>query len=153
MKKAVFRYVEAELYDYPYTKRDIESIREDIIESGRTLEGFLTEALRLGTIPCGGTPSDPTAHKAIRLLTNRRLKRMEETVAAIERVLARLPAEKKRLVELKYWDGRYTDKGIIQQLNISERTYYRWRREIVLAVAIEMGLVNAVQPEAEGKLA
>ncbi len=34
MKKAVFRYMEAELYDYHQTKQFIEKLKLDIIEEG-----------------------------------------------------------------------------------------------------------------------
>lgn len=29
----IFRYIEAELYDYPFTKEEIESLRDNIIEA------------------------------------------------------------------------------------------------------------------------
>ena len=40
MKKAIFRYIETELYDYPFTKVEIESMRDSIIESAPVIEGF-----------------------------------------------------------------------------------------------------------------
>lgn len=136
MKRAVFRYVEAELYDYPFTKRELESLRLDIIEEGPDP----------GRIVVGDQKrrvTDPTYSKTARLLTNRRLKRMEETVRAIERVLERLPADKRRLVELKYFRCRLSNPGVAHALNVSLRTFYRWREEVVAAVAVELGLVNA----------
>jgi len=136
VKNAVFRYVEAELYDYPFTKRDLESLRLDIIEEGPD-PGMVRAASRTTEV------SDPTLSKATKLLTNRRLARMEDTVRAIERVLDRLPAEKYRLVELKYFQGRLSNLGVADALKVSLRTFYRWREEIVMAVAVEMGLVNA----------
>lgn len=140
MKRAIFRYVEAELYDYPYTKEEIESLRDNIIEAVPVLDN-IEGASRKPTYKL----SDPTFTKAGRLLTNRRLRRMEETVNAIERVLARLPKEKMELVKLKYWDCRLSNRGVAEALHVSDATYYRWRNEIVTAVAIEMGLVNAVK--------
>ena len=134
MRRAVFRYIEAELYDYPLLKREICALREDIIDSEDRPSVY-------GKRP-DNRPGDPTGHKGLRLLTNRRLKRMEETVRAISSVVDRLPPEKKRLIELKYWDGRYTDTGVIGQLHISRRTYFYWRRQIVEAIAVEMGLAE-----------
>lgn len=141
MKRAVFRYVEAELYDYPWTKQEIARLRTDI-----ALEGPALEAALLGHRVTGGQLPDPTVAKTIRLLTNRRLQRMEETVAAIERVLDRLPPEMQRLVQLKYWE-RWGPWRITEELHISERTYYRWRAAVVRAVAVELGLVNPVPTE------
>jgi RinA family phage transcriptional activator len=139
LRRATFRYVEAELYDYPYTRQNIDSLREDIIDAGVRLEAATLQA-RVQS----NRVYDPTESKGVRLVTNKRLTRMQETVEAIDRVWARLDEDKRRLVELKYWDGRYTDKGIAEQLHASMRTYYRWRQGIVYAVAVEMGLANAI---------
>ena len=89
--------------------------------------------------------SDPTYSRISQLLTNRRLKRMEETVTVIEKVLSGLPKEKYKLVELKYWDCRLSNRGIAEALHVSDATYYRWRNEIVKAVVVELGLINAAQ--------
>ena len=137
MKRAVFRYVEAELYDYPFTVKEIARLRADIVLGGMALENALLQQ------HAGGQQPDPTREKAIRLITNRRLRRMEETVAAIERVFDGLPPGMQRLVQLRYWE-RWGMGHIMAELHISERTYYRWRAAVVKAVAVEMGLVNAV---------
>ena len=70
---------------------------------------------------------------------------MEETVTVIEKVLSGLPKEKYKLVELKYWDCRLSNRGIAEALHVSDATYYRWRNEIVKAVVVELGLINAAQ--------
>lgn len=133
MKHAVFRYVEAELYDYHETKKALEELRADIIEAAPPEK-------------IGGNGSDyhgdPTAVRAGKLLTNRRIRKMEETTGAIDRVLNRLPPEKRALVKVKYWDGRYSNLGVADQIHISRATFFRWRDEIVFAVAVEMGLAN-----------
>lgn len=117
MKRAVFRYVEAELYDYPFIKRELEDLRAAIIEEGPDP----------GKVVVGREKTrftDPTYTKAQRLLTNRRLSRMEDTVRAIEEVLGRLSAEKRRLVELKYFQGRLSNLGVADALNVNLRTFY-----------------------------
>lgn len=138
MKRAVFRYVEAELYDYPFIKRELEDLRAAIIEEGPDP----------GKVVVGREKTrftDPTYTKAQRLLTNRRLSRMEDTVRAIEEVLGRLSAEKRRLVELKYFQGRLSNLGVADALNVSLRTFYYWRGQIVRTVAVEMGLVDVTE--------
>lgn len=144
MRREVFRYVEAELFDYPWTLKEIARLRADI-----ALEGVALEEALLGARVSGGRLPDPTREKAIRLITNRRLKRMEETVEAIERVLSRLPAEMRELVRLRYWE-RWGRVRVCEELHISERTYYRWRAAVVRAVAVEMGLVNGAEEAAAG---
>lgn len=86
--------------------------------------------------------SDPTATRATRLLMDRRLKRLDEVSCAIKRVYDALPREKRRLVEMKYWEKRYTNTGIAESLHISEMTFYRWCRQIVLAIGEELGLLK-----------
>ncbi|HHY95479.1 MAG TPA: transcriptional regulator [Firmicutes bacterium] len=139
MKRAVFRYVEAELYDYPWTVKEIARLRADILQEGPRLEAAL-----LGEHVSGGQQSDPTQAKVMRLVTNRRLRRMEETVAAIERVFERLPRGKQDLVELKYWQ-RYDNLAVAERLHVSLPTFYRWRMEVIRGMAIELGLVNAME--------
>jgi len=46
------------------------------------------------------------------------------------------------LVRWKYGATNYPmrDGAIMRLLNVSRATFYRWRREIILAIAKEMGL-------------
>ncbi len=134
IKRATYRYIEAELYDYPNTVREIEQLRQEIIESTSTDAGQpRVQSNRL---------SDPTAYKATRLATDRRLRHLEEVRDAIERVYQGLDQERKRLVELKYWQNRLTHRGIAEELHIGERTFYRWKDEIIKAIALELGLMK-----------
>ena len=66
-------------------------------------------------------------------------------------LLERLPEEKKRLFELKWRERerRLTSEGIACRLHISRNTFFCWRRGIVTAVAIEMGLVDATGADGE----
>jgi RinA family phage transcriptional activator len=133
LKKSVFRYIEAEIYDYHETLKEIDLLREEILEGSSHAEAS------------GGRSthkSDPTSAKVSRLLMDRRLQRLEEIATAIGRVYDNLPREKQRLVELKYWDGRYSNAGVAHELHIGEMTFYRWRRQIIQAIARELGLLD-----------
>lgn len=129
-EKQVLRFVEAELYAYPWMKAEIEALRADIIEA--TPERSVAVGQNLG---------DPTLAKTIRLITSKRLKRLTESYEAITRVLSTLSPEQKKFVEMKYWRREYTDYGIWQRLHISRRTFYNWREKILRAIAEEMGLL------------
>lgn len=131
--KEVLRYVENELYAYPWRKQDIERLRADIMGESPAR----TERMAVGSENIG----DPTLSKTVRLLTSKRLIRMTENYEAITRVYERLDKDKKRLVEMRYWQREYTDYGIYQRLHISRRTYYRWREQILWAIAVELGLL------------
>lgn len=131
ISQAVYRYVENELYYYPHTVEAIEELREDII-SGVSGEKLAVQA---------GRTSNPTSAKATRLTLDVRLRHLERVRKSIEKVYSTLPPEKKKVVELKYWDRRLSDYGIYQSIPIARRTYFRWRNEIITAIATDLGLV------------
>jgi len=134
LDKGVFRHVEAELYRYHDTKREIMRMRNDIL---------------YGTSPpdenVGGgrsnIPGDPTGKAGTLLASHRRLEQMERIVEAIESVYDRLPDVKKRLIELRYWERPQilTWDGIAIELKTSRRQAIRWRDEIVFAIAELVG--------------
>jgi len=133
-------YIEAELRDYHQTRKDLTEAKEDIALSGSVLLNNLgantgTQTHRVGR---------PTEAKTIAILTNKRIKRMEQVIRAIEVVTKELPEEKIKLVQLKYWQRprRLTDAGIAMELNIGRRTLYYWAEEICVAIAIELGMAN-----------
>ena len=137
LRKAVERYVEAELYDYPYLTKAIEELRADIAEAGT-----VTIQTVLGTPIQQGRRADPTQAKGIELATNRRLARMHQTVQAIEAVLGRLRPEVRRLIEMKYFEREYTDQAIARRIPTSTATFYRWQIQVVRDIAIELGLAT-----------
>ena len=134
LPRAVFRYVEHELYNYDTTLAEIEAIREGIIEAPPLRE----------TVPSTGYISDPTARKGTQLVTNTALVRMTRTVAAIDKALARLNDDHRAIFELKYRQGMKW-RQVCGEMPTSERTYFRLRRELVLMVACELGLAESWQ--------
>ena len=134
MKRATYRYIEAEIYDYPSTVEEITRLRQEIIEGGSPDDTQTrVQSNRL---------SDPTADRATRLVMDKRLRRLEEVRNAIDRVYQNLDPDRKRLVEMKYWEKRLTHTGIAEDLHIGERTFYRWKDDVVKAVALELGLLK-----------
>jgi RinA family phage transcriptional activator len=135
MKKELRAYIEAELRDYHKTLSDIANLRDDLLnESPSPPDGM----------PRGSTTSDPTFKRATRLITCRRLEVMCRTVEGIAAALDRLPPEKIKLVELKYWVNpqTLTDIGIAQKLDCGQNTYYRWRNELCRDIARELGMLE-----------
>jgi RinA family phage transcriptional activator len=138
IKRDVFRHVEAELYAYPFRKKEITRLREEILypfderpEDVNIVKG--KNSVR--------RPGDPTAKKAIALVSHTRLHHLERVVDAIDEVYARLPDPKREFVRLKYWTHpqRLTAVGICQELGISDRTYSRWRSQIISQIAEILG--------------
>lgn len=137
LKFALFRFVESELSDYPETKSKLEDLRADIIgRSPMPDEGsYINGRNNVGR---------PTEKSAVMLITNKRLEQMERTVKAIEKTMKTLDKDRQKLVEMRYFEKRFAPTGIAEELHISERTYYNWRDEVIKLIAIEMGLVNAM---------
>jgi RinA family phage transcriptional activator len=130
LTRATFRHVEAELYLYNETKKEIERMRNDIIHAGKIQQ----EGGRSGV-------SNPTASTAGRLTSDKRLQRLEEIVDIIDDITAICDHQRKELIKLKYWTKPQllTWNGIAQKIHISERQAYVWRDEIVQAIAERLG--------------
>lgn len=132
IKRANFKMIEAELYCYEESKRQLELLREEIIESTPSHE-----------ISVKTSPGDPTQTKVIKLVNNREIIEMERRLKAIDKAIEVLKTSneprKYQLLHMKYFERRYTDVGICMELGISERTFYRWRREIIELIANFLG--------------
>ena len=83
---------------------------------------------------------DRTANKALKLL------RLEEAwsrtrfyVQAVEDLLAYLDEEKRRLVELHYFDG-YPIWKVAQEMGIDKSTFHRYQTAILILLAHRLGL-------------
>ncbi len=135
IRREIKAYIEAELKDYNDTLRAIGEDRHELLLASASQDKIGGTSYTIG---------NPTQARAIQLMTNKRIRRMESTCKAIETVINALPEEKYRLVELKYWTKpqTLTDVGISRALNISQRTYYNWKDEIIITIGIEMGLIN-----------
>lgn len=129
VRQNTFNYLEDELFHYYDTVREIDRIRYDIMHQGRSSQGN-DGGSRSGV-------SDPTARIAIELVTDRRLERMSRIADAIGTVIDRLQPEKRQLLQIVYWDRPriLTWQGAALKLHITKRTAYRWRREIIHAIA------------------
>lgn len=132
LRRGTFRHIEEELAAYHETKKEINRLRNEILYGSSSPD---ETGIR------GSILSDPTGQKAVRLITHRRIEQLESIVGAIESVVERLPQEKKKLVQLRYWDRprMLTWDGIAREISTGRATVFRWRDEIVFAIAEELG--------------
>ena len=130
INKSVFRYIEHELYNYEQTKKDLQLYREQILESSPSPE----VAVQSG-------PGDSTAMKAIKLVSSAFVVQSERVINAIDRALAILTEKHRKLFDLKYQDCLPWQE-ILVEMNISDRTYFRLRRELVATVGQQLGILN-----------
>lgn len=133
LSKAYTTYIEHELYNYDETRLQIEAMRSEIIGSPATV-GCEVERVDTGT-----KTGDPTQAKAIKLSTNTSLLRMEQTVRAIERALLLLDEDHNEIFELRYRQGKNW-RQVTSELCMGQNMYFKKRREIIYAVAVQLGL-------------
>ncbi len=136
LPKDIKGYLESELRAYPKTKQELEALKMDIILESPLFEpgaGVRTSGL-----------SKPVERSVLALEKNKRISYLDRLIRAIETVLAAIPPEKYKLVELKYWQTPrcLTDEGIARIIACSRPTVWRWSQEIVTAIAVEMGMQN-----------
>lgn len=133
MTKATENFIIAELKAYHWTVATLEAQRMELIEAGPGPSDGM---------PHGTQTSDPTASKAIQLLTSKVMLCAERRVAAIDRVLGRHRDDETlmALVDLSFLSRTHTPTGVCLELHISRRSYYRRRRAFLAEIADELGL-------------
>lgn len=134
--KAIWNYIENELYNYDDTKKEIQQMRNDIISqhSGGSEDGIPPSKL---------SNSDTTCRKAVKLLSSSALQCMNHNIRAIDKALARLNEDHKTLFELKYRQMMPWQR-VCMEMPATERTYFRLRRELIIMVGMEMGVVKEI---------
>src|SRR5690242_2916652 len=100
ISNGAFRHVEAELYAYPDTKKEIETIRLNILHPYDEKPDDPTIVKGKNSVRI---PGDPTSQTATLLATNRKLEQLERIADVISNTFDNLPAEKKRMMKLRYW--------------------------------------------------
>lgn len=132
------RHVEAEIYAYPFRKREIQRLRGEILTPYDDEPDDKTVVKGKNSVRM---PGDPTGRMAVALASHAKLVHLERVIDAIEEVYNRLPEVKREFIRVKYWTQpqRLTLVGICQELSISESTYKRWRRQFVEDVAKILG--------------
>lgn len=133
MNKSIENFIEGELYAYHDNLKEIQLRREEIIEgSPGPPDGM----------PRGNATSNPTESKAMRLMSSRAILCVEKRLEAIKKVLDRYEDNEamKKLIDLRYFKRSHTPFGVMGELHISQKTFYRWRRELLQEIASELGL-------------
>jgi RinA family phage transcriptional activator len=131
LKYETFRHVEAELYTYHATLKEMNRLRSDIINA--------TNSIDLMGIK-NSWPGDPTGKTATILATHRLIQRMTEITDAIEEIYHELPVEKQKFIHIKYWDSPYSSfQQTSLELHKSIASIYRWRESIIYSISSKIG--------------
>ena len=133
LTNATIRYLENELRHYHKNRKDLAAMYEDIEESSPSPPDGM---------PRGNGASNPTESKAIRIMSTRAIIYLERRLNAIETVLKRYNenSEVAKMVQMMYFDQTHTAFGVMGTLHISQKTFYRRRRELMEDLANEIGL-------------
>lgn len=130
INKSIFRYIEHELYNYEQTKKDLQLYREQVLEGTVSPE-----------VSVQSSPGDVTANKAVKLTSSAFVVQAERIIGAIDKSLAILGDKHKMLFELKYQQDIPWPEITIE-MGISDRSYFRLRRELVATVGQQLGIIN-----------
>lgn len=134
LRRGTFQHVESELYGYHDTRKEIVKLKNEILY-GKTSDDENVGGGR------SSLTSDPTGQTATLLASHTKLEQMEHIARSIEHVYDRLPDDKKKLVEVRYWRRPQTLnwEGIANECNVSRRTAMNWRDGIIQAIAVKAG--------------
>lgn len=137
LQKATFKHIEAELYQYPNTVKEIKKRRMELLhpylEEVDENQGQGVNSVR--------SISRPTERMATRLTADKRLRNLEEIAEAIESVYNDLNDKQKVFVRMRYWSGinNASPVMIAIETDVSERTVHNYKRRIVEAIGERVG--------------
>lgn len=134
LSSATRKYVEAEWEHYHETLEEIDSLKESI------LHPYEPDVNVSGGQNSVRTITKETEDFAIRLTTHKQLNHLQEITGAIETVYHRLPEDKQRLVQYRYWSKEdLTWDEVAKKCYISRRQALRWRDQIIIATISLLG--------------
>lgn len=132
LDRSKYKYIESEIRAYPTTLKEYNHRRQEILydRTGEPQEGGK-----------GNAVSRPTERYALQLVEDRRLGRLRVKVDAIETVMQECSEKHRQFIQLYFHDKPQTKTfdGIAYELDVSRRTLFRIRDEIVYSVAKKMG--------------
>lgn len=130
MPRTIRQAVENELMNFPVRKKRLELLKEEIYHSGNR---------ELSDMPRGSNVHSITERKALELNTDEILW-LEKRIRQMNSVMESLTPEERQIVQVRYFENRYTHEGTRMELNItSARAYYGKRDRILEQFAYALG--------------
>lgn len=136
MNKQLKNYLESELHAYTHIDKRITEIRQELMNPWKEQDENI-----------GGGRSNQnvsqTEVKATRLVTDKRLKKLEEMKQAISTVYEESNVIDRKLMEHFYFTKprKLTMQGVAQKICVSPATAYRAQKKIIERLADELGLI------------
>lgn len=137
LKPATFKHIEAELYGYHETKKEIQRRREEIMNP------FDENPEQINVVKGPNSvrePGRPTERMATRLMSDIKLRNLEEIVSAIDSTYNQVSSGHRKVIEKGYWDrqGR-TWAEVADFCHVHRNTLRKYRHEIVTLIAVKIG--------------
>ncbi|HCZ8035951.1 TPA: transcriptional regulator [Staphylococcus aureus] len=137
LRKSTQRYLESELSNYNYFDKDIARVRDEVLNT------WSQQDTNIGGDRVQSNVS-VTEIKAIRVVNDRRLSQLARMKSAIEVVYNHSTVETQKLMELYYFKKPRTLNltGVAQEINVSKSTAYDMRKDILVRLADELGIIH-----------
>lgn len=131
--RVVYKYIEYELYHYEQYKEEIELEREKILEeSSAPSDGM----------PKGNITGNPTESKVIKLIESTAMLSMQKIIMAVDNTLKQLSPTHEQIFKMYYIQKRKDRYKMCDELHISNETFKRYKRAIIVRVGQELGILN-----------
>ncbi|MGB9660675.1 MAG: hypothetical protein ACPL5F_01490 [Moorellaceae bacterium] len=150
LKRATYRHIEAEIYAYEETVKQIEQMEQDIIFEGNA---------EIKPVAVNeGWRNSPVESRGTKLADYCLLQEMKRITKAIRETYMRCKEEAKRVIWVKYglaidWQppewlraamaGRnrfdMTPDGMAMVLNMDRATFYRYKNGFIYGIAVRLG--------------
>lgn len=124
-----------QLEKYKTYKTEIEKAKKDLIPS------CVASYERKDGVS-GDVAQRSTENVALRMMSAVHIQFMESTCDAIDRVLETLDDTDKKLIDLIYWQKRYTPEGAGMEVGLTKSSTYQRINKLLGAMALEMGYVD-----------
>lgn len=128
--------VEWQLEHYHEDLRTIETLKSDLVPS---------PVQKLSYERHGRDVSRSTENVAERIMSNPYILHLEKSVSAITYVLSKCDDTDRKIIEAVYFRRSFTVEGAALQIHVSTATAYRRINNILAAIALELGYVNALE--------
>ena len=135
LTSAIKGFVEWQLEHYHEDKKQLEQYRRDMMPQ-------ITPSYSLASGIQNGSTSDPTAKAGIKMATSQYIRSMEQSIEAVDRVLARCDDSDRQLIELVYWRRSHTITGAGMIAGLSQKAAYNRINKLLTLTAAEMGLIG-----------
>lgn len=126
------RLVEVYLMNYKETKKNLDEKRESIL-CGSNFQDICIQS---------GRTSNPTLSKALQMYElaaseeERQVKGIEKALIALDEIK---DEDFKKIVHMKYFEKKFTDYGIMNELHLSKSTYWSKHHKSINFIAQYLG--------------